>query len=58
MMNAVLWDVTPCGYIISPRNGFGCWLLLTLFLAPDSYHPDFGGDTFFRNVGFYKSHIT
>jgi hypothetical protein len=37
---------------------FGCWLLLTLFLARRFYHPDDGGDKFLRNVGSYKGHMS
>jgi hypothetical protein len=59
LKNAVLWDVTPCGYWtdISEEHSASINLRLTLFLLHRSCHPDDDGSVIRQNVGSYESHM-
>jgi hypothetical protein len=44
--NVVIWDVISCGFFKNRHFGGTCRL----------HDDDDGGDTFLRNVGYYKSY--
>jgi hypothetical protein len=59
MKNVVAWNVTRCGSCKN-RRFVGMYRLhhpVEENELADSFHRDEGGNTFLRNVGYYKSHV-